>query len=201
MQNVSNHVKKTIRKKRKGRLIFSDEFRQSGSSMAIRQALSRLCKDGFIIRLSSGIYLYPKFDIHIGTVYPSIETIAAAIAKQEKARVIPTGAYALNALGLSTQVPMRVVFLTDGTPRMINIEGKPSIRFQKTIPKYLDLKGKITTLVIFALKEIGKENVTDFHMQKISEALKNENRENILYDAKLAPEWISEIILKFVNNE
>ena len=201
MQNISNHVKETIKKKRKGRIIFSDEFRQSGSSMAIRQALSRLCKDGFIVRLSSGVYLYPKYDINIGTVYPSIETIAIAIAKQERARIIPTGVYALNALGLSTQVPMRVVFLTDGTPRMINIEGKASIRFQKTIPKYLSLKGKISTLVIFALKEIGKENVTDFHLQKISEALRHEKHENILHDANLAPEWISEIILKITENE
>ena len=201
MQSVSNHVKETIKKKRRGRIIFSDEFRLSGSSAAIRQALSRLCKEGFIIRLSSGIYLYPKHDMNIGTVYPSIETIAKAIAKQEKVRIIPTGVYALNALGLSTQVPMRVVFLTDGTPRMINIEGKASIRFQKTIPKYLSFKGKVTTLVVFALKEIGKGKVTDFHLQKISEALRLETRENILHDAKLAPEWISEIIFKSVENE
>ena len=201
MQNISNHVKSVIKKKRRGSIFFTDEFRQSGGSDAIRQSLSRLCREGFIIRLSSGIYLYPKHDKYIGTVYPSIETIAKAIAKQEKARIIPTGVYALNALGLSTQVPMRVVFLTDGTPRMINIEGKASIRFQKTIPKYLSFKGKITTLVIFALKEIGKEMVTDFYLQKIGEALRLETRENVIHDAKLAPEWISDIILEFVENE
>jgi hypothetical protein len=201
MQNVSNQIKEIIKKKRKGSVFFTDEFRQSGSNDAIRQTLSRLCKEGFIIRLSAGIYLYPKRDRYIGTLYPSIETIARAIAKQEKARIIPTGVYALNALGLSTQVPMRVVFLTDGTPRMINIEGKASIRFQKTIPKYLSFKGKITSLVIFALKEIGKDKLTNAHIEKIRKLLHLETRKNILHDAQLAPAWISGIILKLVENE
>ncbi|MDR0574386.1 MAG: DUF6088 family protein [Tannerella sp.] len=73
-----------------------------GAGVAIRHSLSRLCKDDFIIRLSNGIYLYPKMSKRIGIVYPSIENIAKAIAKREKARLIPTGVYALNKLGLST---------------------------------------------------------------------------------------------------
>ena len=201
MQNVSNQIKSEIKKKRRGSIFFAEDFRQTGSSDAIRQTLSRLCKEGFIKRLSAGIYLYPKHDKYIGTVYPSIEAIARTVAKQEKARIIPTGVYALNALGISTQVPMRVVFLTDGTPRMINIDGKASIRFQKTIPKYLSFKGKITSLVVFALKEIGKDGVADAHLQKIGKALQMETRENVIHDAKLAPEWISNIILKLTENE
>jgi len=201
MQSSQNKIEVAISSKRRGRMFFAKEFARYGTGAAVRQALSRLCREGFIVRLSSGIYLYPKIDKYTGVLYPSIEDVAKAIAEQEKARIFPTGVYALNVLGLSTQVPMKVVFLTDGTPRVINIEGKASIYFKKTIPKYLSFKGKITSLVVFALKEIGKENVTDAQLQKIKEALIHETHKNIMHDVALAPEWISDIILKLVNYE
>ncbi|GHT23869.1 hypothetical protein AGMMS4957_16010 [Bacteroidia bacterium] len=201
MQSTHNQIVSAIKKKGRGKIFFAKDFMLFGTNIAVRHALSRLCQDEFIVRLSMGIYLYPKNDEQIGILYPSIEDIAEAIAKREKARLIPTGAYALNALGLSTQVPMRVVFLTDGTPRVIKIGGKASIRFKKVVPKYLSFKGKLTTLVIFALKEIGKGNATDSDFQKIKEALSHETYATILHDAKLAPDWISEIMLKLSQNE
>ena len=201
MQSIHNQIKKQIKRKRKGNIIFSNDFKELGSGDAIRQVLSRLCKEEFIIRLSTGIYLYPKISKQIGTVFPSIEEIAKAIAKREKARLIPTGVYALNRLGLSTQVPMRVVFLTDGAPRVIKVGKKATVKFKKTVPKHLSFKGEISTLVIFALKEIGKGNVTDSELQRIKEALVYEKQENIRHDAILAPEWISEIMIKLSPNE
>jgi hypothetical protein len=201
MQSSQNKIEIAISSKRRGRMFFAKEFAHYGTSAAVRQALSRLCREGFIVRLSAGIYLYPKIDKYMGILYPSIEEIAKAIADQEKARIFPTGVYALNVLGLSTQVPMKVVFLTDGTPRVINIEGKACIYFKKTIPKYLSFKGKITSLIIFALKEIGKDNVTDVQMQKIKEALIHETHKNIMHDAVLAPAWISDIISKLIDYE
>ena len=201
MQSINNQIVATIKKKGRGKIFFINDFRHFGSNEAVRLALFRLCKEGAILRLSAGIYLYPKNHKYLGVIYPALETIAKAIAKQEKARIIPTGIYALNALGLSTQVPMRVVFLTDGTPRMINIDGESSIKLKKIAPKYLALKGKLVTLVIFALKEIGKNNVTEEQLKRIKEVLQKESRDNIIHDTKLAPEWISEIILNLTDNE
>ena len=201
MYSTHCQIKNTIIKNRRGKIIFADDFRSLGTGVAIRHALSRLSKDEFIIRLSNGIYLYPKFSKLIGIVYPSIEDIAKAIAKREKARLIPTGLYALNRLGLSTQVPMRVVFLTDGAPRVIKVGKKATIRFKKTVAKHLAFKGKITTLVIFALKEIGKDKATDSQLERIKEALVLEKEENINHDISLAPEWISKIIQKIISNE
>ena len=174
MQSTNNQIVHKINKSKRGKIFFLKDFAFLGTNIAIRHSLSRLCQDGMLIRLSAGVYLYPKISELIGTVYPSIEDIAKAIAKSEKARLIPTGLYALNKLGLSTQVPMRVIFLTDGTPRNIKIGGKTSIIFKKTIPKYLALKGKITTLVIFALKEIGKNQVLPEELEKIKSVLKHE---------------------------
>ena len=201
MQNASNEIIKYIQRNRRGKIFFADEFRKFGSNDAVRQTLSRLCKKNFLIRLSAGIYLYPQHDKLIGIVYPSIENIAKTIAKREKTRLIPTGAYALNALGLSTQVPAKVVFLTDGTARVVKVGKRATIKFKRTVAKNLSYKGKISLLAISALKEIGKDKATDEQLQKIKEALQQEKRENIIHDANLAPVWISNIILKLIENE
>ena len=201
MQDVSNKIIEYIKRNRHGRIFFADEFRKFGSNEAVRQTLSRLCKKDFLIRLSAGIYLYPQHDKHIGIVYPSIETIAKIIAKREKTRLIPTGAYALNALGLSTQVPAKVVFLTDGTARVVKVGKRATVKFKRTVAKNLSYKGKISLLAISALKEIGKDNATDEQKQKIKEALQYEKQENIIHDANLAPVWVSKIILKLIENE
>jgi len=201
MQSTHYLIKDAIIKKLRGKIIFTDDFRSLGTGVAIRHTLSRLSKDEFIIRLSNGIYLYPKISKQIGIVYPSIEDIAKAIAKKEKARLIPTGLYALNKLGLSTQVPMRIIFLTDGSPRVIKVGKKATVKFKKTVAKHLAFKGRITTLVIFALKEIGKGKVTDSQLKHIKEALAFEKKENIMHDILLTPEWISKIIQKIISNE
>lgn len=201
MHNINNDIVGHIKRNRTGSIFFADEFRKFGSNDAVRQALSRLCRKKFLIRLSAGIYLYPKLDKEIGIIFPSIETIAKVIAKREKTRLIPTGSYALNALGLSTQVPVKVVFLTDGTARIVKIGKKATIKFKRTVAKNLSYKGKISLLAIFALKEIGKDKATDEQLQKIKEALKYEKRENTIHDAGLAPVWISNVLLKLIENE
>ena len=201
MYNISNEIIKYVKRNRRVSIFFSDEFRKFGNNDAVRQALSRLCRKQILIRLAAGIYLFPKMDKEIGILYPSIETVAKIIAKREKTRYIPTGAYALNALGLSTQVPTKVVFLTDGTPRIVKVGKKATIKFKRTVARNLSYKGDISSLVVFALKEIGKDKVRDEHIQIIKEALQQEKRENIIYDANLAPVWVSNIILKSIENE
>ena len=202
MQSTENKIYIKIKYGGKGKIYFSTDFVKYGTPESVTKALNTLCNKKTLIRISRGIYLYPKYSELLNDyAYPSIDEIAKEIAKREKARLIPTGVYALNALGLSTQMPMRVVFLTDGTPRIINIEGKASIKFKKTIPKYLALRGKIMTLVIFALKEIGQKQVSEAHLSKIKEALKQEKKENIEHDIKLAPEWIANTLIKRMNND
>ena len=202
MESIHNQIKKIISKKRKGTIVFSDDFKKIGDGGTIRVSLFRLCKEGFLIRLAHGIFLYPKIDTKygLGIIYPSILEIATEIAEREKARLIPTGIYAMNRLGLSTQVPAKVIFLTDGAPRTIKIGQKATIKFQKTTAKNLAFRGKITQLVCAALKEIGKDNATVEQLKKIEQALSLENKINMEHDAELAPEWISKIILKYQNN-
>ena len=135
----------------------------------------------------------------LGILYPSLDEVAKTIAKRDRARIIPTGVYALNKLGLSTQIPMNIVYLTDGSPRNIKI-GKSTIKFKKTAPRILTVKGEISGLVIQALKEIGKENISDEKINKIIILLKNEKNENLEHDMKLAPAWIRDILKNKVTN-
>jgi len=191
--SVQTNIENNIKAMKRGSIIFPSSFDAFGNVEVVKKSLLRLEQKEFLVRLAHGIYLYPKQDKLLGTLYPSIEEIANAIAERDKARIIPTGIKALNQLGLSNQIPMNIVFLTDGAPRSI-VVGKRTIKFKKTTPKNLAVKGKITGLIIQALKEIGKDNITAEQLEKISNHLKLEKEEIIEHDAKLAPAWISQII-------
>ena len=200
MQSVENKIEKSIKSKSKGSLIFPNDYIAYGSSGAIRKALDRLEDKKVIVRVAHGIYVRPKMSELIGPILPTAEEIAEAIAKRDKIRTVPTGSYALNALGLSTQIPMNIVLLTDGSPRTIKI-GKRTIKFKKTTPKNLLAKGKISRLVIQALKELGNGKVSEQEEQKIIQLLKKEDKKYLLHDISLAPVWIQSIMKKALNDE
>ncbi|MDR2622330.1 MAG: type IV toxin-antitoxin system AbiEi family antitoxin domain-containing protein [Dysgonamonadaceae bacterium] len=203
MKSINNQIEIKIKNSQRGKIIFAEDFKKFGSAEVIRITLFRLCKKGLIVRLSPGIYLYPKRDKDDNIVYPSIHDVIKQIAKRDKARIVPTGLYALNALGLSTQVPMRFMFLSDGAARTVKI-GKVRVAFKKTAPKNLAYKSKVCSLVIFALKEIGKGKVNAEELAKIYDTLSHETAEKILHDALLAPHWISDILMNYLkirNNE
>jgi hypothetical protein len=197
--SIEDQVFKKIKDNKRGKIFFPASFSKLGSEAAIHQALKRLSEKGILLRITHGIYLYPKTDPELGTLYPPIDEIAKSIAKRDKARIVPTGVQALNLLGLSTQVPMKVVYLTDGAQRNISI-GNQSIKFKKTSPRNLAAKGEISGLVIQALREIGKDNASADQLRIIHELLKKEDPANVRNDAGLAPAWISKIMAAALKN-
>ena len=198
-QSIENKVLEHLKYRQRGKIYFTNDFATLGTSESIRKSLSNLVKKDILIRLTQGIYLYPKIDKDLGVLYPSVDDVCRAIAKRDKARIEPTGVFALHSLGLSTQIPVNVVYLTDGIPRKIKY-GNRTIKFKKTAPKNLAMKGKISSLVIAALKQIGKENVSQEVELQLTKALKKESVENVKHDAQLAPVWISKLIFQLVNN-
>jgi hypothetical protein len=179
----------------KGELLLPADFQELGSSEAVRLSLFRLEKKDFIVRVAQGIYVRPKESSLIGKLTPSAEEVAEAIAKRDRIRTVPTGSYALNALGLSTQVPMNIVLLTDGSPREIKV-GKRTIKFKKITPKNLLAKGRISRLAIQALKEIGNGKIKAEEEQKILGLLRKEEVNDLKHDIALAPVWIQKIMKK-----
>lgn len=194
---IEAKVASKLEKLPKGSVLFVDDFLDYGSSESIKKALLRLKEKGLLVRLAHGIYLYPKTDKELGILFPSTEEIAKAIARRDKSRIVPTGVQALNKLGLSTQVSMKVVFLTDGAARSIKV-GKRTITFKKTSPKNLLPKGEISSLAIQALKTIGQNKLDDDTLKKLQTILEKEMKENIRHDAKLAPAWINKIIMQAI---
>jgi hypothetical protein len=195
MKSTAERIEKRIKSKPKGTIMFPSDFIDLGTSEAIRLHLFRLEKDGLIKRIAQGIYVRPRESKLLGTLSPSAEEVASSIAKRDRIRCIPTGSYALHALGLSNQVPMKIVLLTDGSARVINI-GNRSITFKKTTPKNLMTRGEISSLVIQAVKEIGKGKISHEEEQRIIELLKQESHQNLAHDIKLAPVWIQKIMQK-----
>ena len=195
MQSIEKQVEISIKRRPKGSLVLPDDYLSYGTSDAIRKALDRLQDRNVLVRVAQGIYVRPKISKLIGPLLPTAEEVAEAIAKRDRIRTLPTGSYALNALGLSTQVPMNIVLLTDGSPREIRV-GKRKIKFKKTTPKNLLAKGKISRLVIQALKEIGNGKVIEAEEQKIVGMLRKENEKDLRHDIALAPVWIQKIMRK-----
>lgn len=195
MQSIEKQIEKSILRKPKGYLVLPDDFIGYGSSEAVRKALDRLQDRQVLLRVAQGIYVRPRISERIGPLVPSAEDVAEAIARRDRIRTVPTGSYALHALGLSTQVPLNLVLLTDGSPREIRV-GKRKIKFKKTTPKNLLAKGAISRLVIQALKEIGNGKVTEAEEKKMVDLLRQEVVKDLRHDIPLAPVWIQKILRK-----
>lgn len=189
MKSVDNKIIAKIKKAKRGSLFFIEDFLNLGTSKAVSKALERLVEKEELSRVSRGIYSRLRIDPMLGNISPTTEEIAEAVRRRDKARIIPTGILALNALGLSTQVPMNLVYLTDGAARTIQI-GKRKIVFKKTSPRNLAAIGSISSLAIQALREIGKDKVTEDEIHRILRQLEKEDPYRLQHDIKLAPEWI-----------
>ena len=196
MRSIVNEIEYKLKSGRRGKILFAVDFSSFGLPKAVNKAMERLTESGLLIRLAQGIYLYPQIDtrLGLGVLYPTVETIAREIAKRDKARIVPTGSYALNVLGLSTQIPMNVVFLTDGAARKIKIGNGQGVVFKRTVAKNLSYKNDMLMLVVAALKEIGEGNVTSEQLTKIKELISKEKKEDIMTDLQLAPAWIKKLI-------
>jgi hypothetical protein len=196
VESTVNKIENKIIGSRRGEIYFASDFAAYGTPKAINKALERLTESGLLLRLAYGIYLYPQTDtkLGLGVLYPTVEAIAREIAKRDKARIVPTGDYALHVLGLSTQIPMNVVFLTDGAARTIQVGKGKGIRFKRTVPKNLSYKSEKLMLVVSALKEIGNGHVTQQQIEKIKTVLIQEDKKKIQADLDLLPAWIRKII-------
>lgn len=200
VNSITNEIEKKIKYGQRGKILFASDFSLFGLPKAVNKTMERLTASGLLIRLAHGIYLYPKIDTRLGmgVLYPTVETIAREIAKRDKARIVPTGVYALNALGFSTQIPMNVVFLTDGAARKIKIGNGQGIVFKRTVARNLSYKNNTLMLVVAALKEIGEGKVSPEQHSKIKELISKEKQEDIIADLQLSPAWIKKIILSVI---
>ena len=199
-ESVNHIIEMKIRGFKPGQVFFPSDFKELGTSTATRKALSRLVESGQVERMGQGIYVIPKNDKVFGKVLPSMEQLAEVLAKKEHVKIKPSGQYALNKVGLSTQVPMKLVFLTTGYSKKIQI-GKNAIIFKSTTAKKLSMKGDITSLLFLGLEELDLQKLSPTQMGRIRELLKQESSENLKYNLRLAPTKVSDFIVKNLLNQ
>ena len=190
-ETTESKIYNIIKRRRNGSIIFASDFADVASGSTVNKALERLTNSQKIIRVSKGIYCKPKIDteLGLGILYPTLEEIAEAIAKRDRSRIMPTGCYALNRLGLSTQVPMNAVYYTDGTARKVRIYNGRGILFQRVAPKRLAFKNSLAAMLTFALMELGKGNVSLAQSKRIKEILSQVPQADIVNDYPLMPDW------------
>ena len=157
--------------------------------------LSAFEKEGLLVRISKGLYLKARKTL-FGVSYPPIEEIVSQIAKRDKAKICPTGATAANFLGLSEQVPMKTFFLTSGTARELNINGR-TVALKRAAPKNFAYNNEVVGVLVQALRSLGLENITDEMKAKIPSILADvEKDRRFEADLRLSPAWIEKLILE-----
>lgn len=197
MGDTSSYIESSLSRRKKGDLVFVSDFRGSGADAAIRKSLSRITAKGKLKRVAHGIYYIPKVDPVIGELVPSAEDIAEKLAKKERVQISPTGLYALNKLGLSTQVPTKLNYLTDGVPRTLTV-GRMKIRFKSTTTKKLSMKGEISRLLLLALEEIDMASIEPDRQAKIIDLLQKEDPKKLKHDLSLTTGRIHDYIIKLL---
>ena len=195
--SVINSIKQQIISKGRAKFWFVDDFVSLGNNDSVRKALQQLTNEHFLLRISHGVYYYPKIDkaLGLGVLFPSKESIALAVAKHAGLKLVPTGAFALNALGLTTQVQTVVAFLTNGRARQIDLgEGRYIKFFHSSSQRLFDYKSYRMILIIQAMTELGEPGINDTVLVKLKEQLALVSTNDFIHDIKLAPIWAQTIL-------
>ena len=185
-QVVQTKVLDRIYGKGRGWVFTPKRFLDLGSRDAVDQALFRLSQHGTIRKISRGLYDYPKQHPQIGLLNPDPDAVAKAISE---IRLQPSGAFAVNRLGLSQQVPAKMVYLTDGPEKSVRV-GNQTIQLRRTTPKNMATAGSTSGLVIQAFRYLGKEGVTSNHIATLRRALSADDRTRLMKDRIYAPAWM-----------
>ncbi len=196
---ISQIVDKKFKRTKYKSLIFASDFPQYDQDY-IGDLLSIYVREGKLVRLANGIYLKTTVT-QFGPVFPSPTEIAEAIARRDHAHVLMSGLAAENYFGLSTQVPMKIVFLTSGSARKLTV-GNTTIEFKRGVPKNFAFKDKTMATLCLALKSIGNGHVTEEQKSVLRIFLTDYTlKHDVKSDLKLMPLWIQKMLNKIMNKE
>lgn len=191
MSAVQDQILARIRSQGRGKVFIPKDFLDLGSRQAADQSLSRLVKSGNIQRLCRGLYHYPRLNGRRGiSPSPDLDEVVSALARRIGSRVVPSGAVAAYRLGLSSQVPTKPIYLTDGRTRQVRI-GRTVIEIRHAAPKELPVGSQTAAMVFQALRFLGKDAVDDRVVARIRRSLSPDQRSELLRDANYTTDWIA----------
>ena len=173
-------------------ILFRSDFPEYHTEF-VGSILSELTTEGILVKIAHGIYAKPRRS-KFGVVLPSVDKVVQAIATRDNAKVLPSGMTALNALGLSTQVPMNYTYLTTGSERTVNLSNRKVV-LKRGVPKNFCYETRLISLLVQALKALKKENVGESELNVIRQlVLKETDKEALVKDVDMMPAWMKRII-------
>lgn len=199
-QSIDSRILARINGWGRGSVFVPGDFLDLGSREAVDLALHRFARKGNIRRLARGVYDFPKEHPVLGLLSPSPDSVARALAGRDRTRLQPSGAYAANILGLSEQVPAKAVFLTDGPSRTVKI-GPTTIQLRRTTPRNMEAAGRLSGLLMQALRELGEEHITPERRERLKRTLPADKRRELLKDLRLAPAWMHPIFRELAEED
>ena len=193
MNSIQDAILARIRRQCRGKVFIPKDFLDLGSRDAADKSLSRLVTNGDIRRLGRGVYHYPEINDRLKIpVAPDPDEIAAALGRQTGSRIIPSGAVAANRLGLSTQVPAKIVYLTDGRTCQVRI-GKMVFHLRHVAPKDLPTGSRTSAMVFQALRYIGQAGIDDKVIDQLRRCLSAKQLRQLLRDTRYTTDWIAAV--------
>ena len=173
-------------------ILFRSDFPEYHTEF-VGSVLSELTTEGILVKIAHGIYTKPRKS-KFGVVLPSVDKVVQAIATRDNAEILPSGMTALNALGLSTQVPMNYTYLTTGSERTVNLSNRKVV-LKRGVPKNFCYGSRLISLLVQALKALKKENVGESELKVIRQLVSKEtDKEALVKDVDMMPAWMKRII-------
>ena len=173
-------------------ILFRSDFPEYHTEF-VGSILSELTTEGMLVKIAHGIYAKPRRS-KFGVVLPSVDKVVQAIASRDNAEVLPSGMTALNALGLSTQVPMNYTYLTTGSERIVNLSNRKVV-LKRGVPKNFCYGTRLISLLVQALKALKKDNVGEEELNIIQQlVLKETDKATLAKDVDMMPAWMKRII-------
>lgn len=194
MQTVEDKIVSRIYGRGRGWAFSANDFSADFGRSTVDWVLYKLMGSGTIRRVYRGIYDYPKYsDLLQQELSPDFDQVAQAFARKFNWRIQPSGDAALNLLGISTQVPARLVYLSDGPNRQYDM-GNYSLEFKKSALKDVGFKYRESGLIVQALKALGKDRVDATVINIIRKQLDDATCKRVLKDTVTATGWVYETI-------
>jgi hypothetical protein len=194
MDDLKTKILSRVRGKGRGEVYVSKDFLDLGNRAAVDQALSRLVKAGELRRLGRGLFDFPRVNPRLGgELSPEPSRVAEAVARKRGGRITPSGAHAANALGLSTQVPGKTVYVTDTSGGSVKV-GRQTITFKQVTPKRVAAKHPVSSAVFQALQHLGRDGVDDGVIKQLRANLSARDKKILLKESRYALGWISDVI-------
>ena len=191
--SIDKQILDRIMAKGRGTVFTPADFLDLGSRAAVGLTLFRNVRAGAIRQLARGLYDYPRHHTSLGVLMPSVDMVAQALKGRDATRIQPTGGHAANILGLSTQVPAKAVYLTDGRSRKVQL-GRQVVILKKTTPRQMATADRVSGTVIQALRWLGQRNVDEKVVTILRRKLSRRDKRQLLNDVRYAPAWIGDVL-------